>query len=234
MSPNKRRAEHNATVRFAVRIVTALVRAALALLTFGAIATQLGHELSKGPPIGFRLTNFFSFFTIESNVFAAAVLLAIVAPLSRSNAPRLAMLRGAAVLYMAVTGAVYSLLLSGSQEALQTTVPWVNVVLHYFMPAAIVCDWLAAPCPLPQRYAWILARWMVFPIAYVLFSLVRGRMTGWYPYPFLNPALHGAAGVAIVVTAIAVSSVFAGALVIWYAKLRLAPRPAAARQGLHR
>ncbi|MDQ3057292.1 MAG: Pr6Pr family membrane protein, partial [Pseudomonadota bacterium] len=31
----------------------------------------------------------------------------------------------------------------------------------------------------------------VFPATYLVYTLLRGMTTGWYPYPFLNPATAG-------------------------------------------
>jgi len=37
--------------------------------------------------------------------------------------------------------------------------------------------------------------WLLFPIVYAIYALVRGGLTGWYPYPFLNPDVSGASSV---------------------------------------
>ena len=44
--------------------------------------------------------------------------------------------------------------------------------------------------------------WVVFPMAYLAYSLVRGAITGWYPYPFLDPREHGYTGVLVVSAAV--------------------------------
>jgi hypothetical protein len=36
---------------------------------------------------------------------------------------------------------------------------------------------------------------LVYPVVYVAYSLIRGRLVGWYPYPFLNPATSGYTGI---------------------------------------
>jgi hypothetical protein len=35
---------------------------------------------------------------------------------------------------------------------------------------------------------------LIFPVLYLVYVLVRGNSIGWYPYPFLNPALVGGYG----------------------------------------
>ena len=114
---------------------TALVktyRTAIGLLGFSALVTEIAtlHERGK-----LELGNFFSYFTVGSNLFAAVVLIAGgLAPTPRGESMTFAMLRGAATLYLAITGIVFSLLLAGLEGVEFTAVPWDNIVLHYLMP----------------------------------------------------------------------------------------------------
>lgn len=51
-------------------------------------------------------------------------------------------------------------------------------------PLAVVCaDWLVDP---PRSYvAWGEAMsWLLFEIAYLAYTLVRGSIAHWYPYPY--------------------------------------------------
>ena len=164
-------------------------RIAFALLTFVTVIYQFIDRAGKGD---FNPVNFFSFFTIQSNLFAAVVLL--IAGLRHDDEGRGSLawdlVRGAATVYMATTGVVYGLLLSGYTDALQTPIPWVNNVLHRVMPLVLVVDYLLRPPVnhIPFRRALI---WMAFPLVWLAYTLVRGPIVGWYPYPFLNPANVG-------------------------------------------
>ena len=113
----------------------------------------------------------------------------------RPGWPALDGLRGAAVLYMAITGVVFALLLSGLKEELQLTEPAVDFIVHQLMPLVLVLDWLLDPPerPLPRR---LVAVWLIYPVAYGAYSLIRGAIVDWYPYPFLNVADIGYGGVA--------------------------------------
>lgn len=159
-------------------------RILFAALALAAVITQFVQSviILHRPPL-----NFFSYFTFQSNLFAAGVLawLAIF-PSRRSD-----WIRGAAVLYMLITGAVYNLLLAGLHAQLQTTIPWTNATLHTLMPVVLLFDWLIDPptARLPFRQA--LLRWMIYPYLWLAYTLVRGPLAGWYPYPFLNPAQPG-------------------------------------------
>ncbi|MDQ3524941.1 MAG: Pr6Pr family membrane protein [Chloroflexota bacterium] len=138
----------------------------------------------------FRPSNFFSFFTIQSNIFAAVVLLISGLGVAHFDERRWDLLRGAAVLYMFTTGVVYGLLLTGYQEALQTHIPWVDTTLHRAIPLIMVADWLLDPPGRPIRFRTGLL-WTLFPIAYLIYSLVRGSIVDWDPHPFLDPDLVG-------------------------------------------
>jgi ABC-type sugar transport system permease subunit len=202
----------------------AAYRIFFALLTLAAIIYQLFHSIDINPD--FRVGNFFSFFTIESNIFAAVVLLAFGLNLVGSPPSRTAeLVRGAAVLYMVTTGIVYGLLLSGYTDELQTATPWVNNVVHRIFPVVLLADWLIRPPAVRFSFREALV-WLTFPIAYLVYSLIRGPIVDWYPYPFLDPdEAGGYAGVAAVAIAIAVGAIVMTWLVTWVGNhLRLATR----------
>jgi hypothetical protein len=160
------------------------VRLALAGLALAAIAYELVRGL--GEP-HWSTTDYFSYFTELSNLFAVAVLLAGgLRPGARRSAT-FELLRGASVLYMLTTGIVYAVLLSGHHNA----IPWVNTVLHRVMPVAVALDWLIDPprVPLPARR--VVLSWMAFPLLYVAYTLVRGPLAHWYPYFFVDPREAG-------------------------------------------
>ncbi len=166
-------------------------RVAFALLTLVAIAVQLSRSTSSG----FSAANFFSFFTIESNLFAAGVLLwSASGDTNRRPVAGVDLVRGAAVLYMSITGVVYGVLLAGYQQELQTTLPWVDTVLHQLIPLVLVADWLIDPprARIVPRRALL---WLAYPLLYAAYSLLRGPFVHWYPYPFLDPARVGGYGI---------------------------------------
>jgi hypothetical protein len=100
-----------------------------------------------------------------------------------------------------VVGVVFSVLLRNVD--LGDLLPWVNFVLHYVMPVAVVLDWLLQP-PATRLEKKHLAMSLFFPLAYLVYVLVRGASIGWYPYPFLNPAnVGGYGGVALYAAGIA-------------------------------
>jgi hypothetical protein len=177
------------------------------LLGFSALITEIAVLVERGR---FIPENFFSFFTVESNLFASIILLVGAVMLQKKQSKQFVMLRGAATLYMVLTGIVFVVMLSGLQGVELTAVPWDNLVLHYIMPIAVAVDWLIdrPSVKIPFKQALI---WLVYPLVYMIYSLTRGAIVGWYPYPFLNPTTNGYIGIFIASLGIAVL----GAGAIW-------------------
>lgn len=179
-----------------------LARVGLALLGFSALVTEVATLVAQHR---FAAVNFFSFFTVEANTLAVISLLrsSYAMAAGRSTA-RLDFFRGAVALYMTTTILVFIVLLSNLPAAELTAVPWDNTVLHYIMPIVIILDWIFAQrtAPIPFRRALL---WLLFPLAYLVYSLVRGPIVHWYPYPFMNPDHNGY--IPVLVTSIVIAAV---------------------------
>jgi len=160
-----------------------LYRALAALAVLVAIAYQVGKSLEHG---GFSATDYFSYFTELSNLFAAAIFLYGAVGPAGTRSRTVELLRGAAVVYMLTTAIVYAVLLSGHAVAY----PWVNTVLHRMMPAVVALDWLIDP-PRVRLELRQTILWMSFPLVYVLYTLTRGAIVNWYPYFFVDPNRRG-------------------------------------------
>ena len=191
------------------RSIGSVLRLAMAAAVVAAIITQLANTVS----IGNSVVNFFSFFTIQSNIIGVVVvtIAALAGPAARSSV-WLSQLRGAATLYMGITGMIFSLLLSGAD--VQTPIPWVNSVLHYVFPLFIVIDWLVdrSVRPLSFRQGLI---FLAYPVAYGAYSLIRGPIVDWYPYPFLDPRVHGYLYVTVMMIFVAIVGLALAWLLCW-------------------
>ncbi len=157
---------------------TKLYRPILAAAGIAAIITDLIHGVTTIP--GFSVVNYFSFFTILSTLFTSIILLLTT---FKKDAP---LLRGAATLFMLITGIIYFLLLRN--EPIE--IAWVNAVFHYILPVMLLIDWLLNPpankIPFSKAFLWLL-----FPALFFLYSLTRGIFINWYPYPFMDVAEIG-------------------------------------------
>jgi hypothetical protein len=189
-------------------------RLASAALVLFAIVFQLGWLVNEG-----RLDplKFFAFFTIQSNLLGVAVFLTLVARGDRPRSLALELFRGAAVVYLTVTFVVVIAFLSGADVQLE--LQWVDFVVHKLFPVVVVLDWLLDPPTV--RLSWRTALlWLVYPLAWVTVTLVRGAADSWYPYPFLNPANGGYASVAVYFVTILVFFLVIGGAVVWLGNLR--------------
>lgn len=180
--------------RFNVSVTKANLTAAIRALGFALVCSaeiyligELGDE--------FNPANHFSYFTVLSNVFAALVLaIGVFRPVPDA-------VRGAAVLYLVVTGIVYATLLRGVDV---DSPAYANAILHLVMPILIVVEWMIGP-PRERISLRQAATWLAFPIAYLAYTLVRGPIVDWYPYPFLDPNDGGYGQVAVVSVGVAVA-----------------------------
>ena len=178
--------------------VSRVYRTVFALVGWFALALQYGLSLTgdsgKGPA---ELTlNFFSYFTVLMNVIVA---LALTGPalLPNSALGRWTAsegVRAAVAMYIAVVGLTYHFLLSHVWDP-QGWLFVANGLLHYVMPIAFVIDWLAFT---PKgRLRWLDAvKWLALPLVYVVWTLIHGYASNWWPYwfmdvPTLGPAKTG-------------------------------------------
>lgn len=216
-----------------MRQVFGVLRLLAAAAIVVAIAGQFAQSWSMVPDRGTFIVNFFSFFTILSNALAALALLAgaWLSVTRRVDPEAYQLIRACVVTYMATTFVVYNLLLREISLDQATTVPWSNEILHVWAPLYLVVDWLLAPGRRPIEWGrlWTIA---IFPIVWAVYSMIRGAVVGWYPYPFLDPNIEpgvGYGGVAVYIIAIAAFILLVGAGIIAVSRTPWPYRPAGAR-----
>lgn len=201
-----------------MRRVFGVLRLAAAAAIIVAIVGQFAKSLSMVPDPGFFVVNFFSFFTILSNALAALTLLAAAWFAFRStvDSDGFTLVRVSVTTYMTTTLVVYNTLLRDISLDQATTLPWSNEILHVWGPLYVLLDWVFAPGRRLVRWRrlWTVA---VFPLAWAAYTMLRGAIVGWYPYPFLDPAIKpgvGYDGVLVYIVAIAAFILLVGAGVI--------------------
>ncbi|MFL6024050.1 MAG: Pr6Pr family membrane protein [Marmoricola sp.] len=206
------------------------------LLTFVVATAALGLQLvlvlqghnvldeHNRPDAGTRLVRFWSYLTIWGNVLVAGSALALA--LDRPPVSRVARaLRLDAVVLIAVIGIVHFFFLRPLLE-LHGTDYLADKLLHMVVPVLGVLGWLLFG-PRGRAAFSDLPRFLVVPVAWLAYTLVRGEIVEWYPYPFTDVNEHGYAvvllnclGVAVLTTAF-----FAGA--VWLDARLSRSRPAA-------
>lgn len=185
----------------------------LAVAVLGAVAL-LWIPLRASGSATFSLGNYFSYFTVQSNILGVLVLL--IGGVLDPRSPRWQAVRGAVTLYLLITGVIYAVLLAGIDVML--TDKWVNDTMHRVLPIVLVADWILVSARLRVSPALIVG-WLAYPIVYCGYSLIRGELVHWYPYPFLDPRgqgypslLIGVVILAVVITMMAIAVAWLGAV----------------------
>ena len=185
-----------------------------AVVTWAALALQLVLIIRGGvvldetspPALGTRLIRFISYFTILTNLLVAVTTTTLA--LGQTVAPRWwRVLRLNAVVGITVTGLVHWFLLrplldlSGADYV-------ADKLLHVVVPLLAVVGWVVFG-PRGKAERSLLLPSLIYPVGWLIYTLVRGAVANWYPYPFLDVRLHGypaallaCAGVAVLLIAL--------------------------------
>lgn len=183
-----------------------------------------------------RFFDWISYFTIWSNIVVAVVLTALTvrpALFARTDATGAIWraLRLDSVVMIVVTGVVYNLLLAqGGKSGLDAVS---NTLLHVAVPIVTLIVWIIAG-PRDLIRGSTLGLFLIVPLVWAAFALIRGQAVGAYPYPFLDVATNGWASVlAFLVVIIVVALVLA--VILWAIDAGLAwtMRPRASAAPVH-
>jgi len=166
------------------------VRVGVAVAAWTGVLLQLGLSLhtaaEDGQTWGMGLVMYFGYFTVFTNWFVALVCtLPSLAwksrPLAWLYRPSVA---GCATTAILLVGIVYHFLLRevwGSQG-----LQWVaDLILHYVVPAGALAWWWLQTRDAALDWSMPL-RWCSYPFIYLGYVMIRGEITGIYPYPFIE------------------------------------------------
>ena len=137
------------------------------------------------------ILRFFSFFTIDTNILAALCFTFIFL---RGNSGvssffTKATTITAVTIYITIVGIVYHVLLrlTWDPEGLQKIV---DELLHSVIPSIFILFWVFFT-PI-EGLKWKNAfSWLLYPIAFVLYTIIHGAITKFYPYMFVDVTRHG-------------------------------------------
>jgi len=129
---------------------------------------------------------FFSYFTILSNT-----LVVVYFTVMWLKKPSLLLLRlqkpgilTAVTLYISIVGLVYQLVLRNlwSPTGMQKLV---DELLHSVMPLFVIVFWYLYENH--KTTSWkSFPKWLIFPSLYLVYILIRGHFSNYYPYPFMD------------------------------------------------
>ncbi len=171
------------------------VAMAIALLAWYGLLLQLYVVIvtarSTGAPVATAIVNYFSYFTITTNLLLAMVLTLALQPEASALHRFCARptVQSAIAVFIAIVGIVYSIALRHvwDPEGLQKIA---DVVLHDAAPVLYVLYWLLFVRKDELQFRDVPA-WLAYPAIYTVYSMIRGALTGRYPYHFLDAAVLG-------------------------------------------
>ena len=200
--------------------------AGAALIAWGAVLLQfylsLRLAVANGKGVGWGVVIYFGYFTILTNLLVALALsVPLVIP---ASAPARFFARPgvatAIVAAITLVGAAYFILLrkAWNPQGWQLAA---DVALHYVTPLLFLLYWWFA---VPKRgLGWgAIPKWTVYPIGYFVYLLLRGSLTGLYPYPFIDVSTLGYGRALLNALGVLIGFVAVAALLVGAARLQSA------------
>lgn len=164
----------------------------LVFLAWFALIFQFYVHINSGAAAKTELSiRFFSYFTIDSNLLVALCSTSILFFQSTSvgrffSKPQVIT---AISVYIIVVALIYNVIL----RFLWVFQGWsmiLNELLHVVVPLLFLVYWIyfVPKQQLQWKNIWL---WLIYPLIYTIFVLIRGSYSGFYPYPFLNVTKFG-------------------------------------------
>ena len=191
-----------------------------ALIAWFAVGTQfllmLENRVASVPE---TIVRFFSFFTILTNLLVAIY---FTSQSFQGNKYSAGFINQPGVLtsvtvYITIVGLVYQILLrhiwqpTGLQKI-------VDELLHSAIPLLVIIYWYLFENKSKVHYRQVF-KWLIYPLVYLFYILVRGSFSGFYPYPFVDVRNLGVQKVLINSTWLVILFAVVSLLFVWIGKL---------------
>lgn len=201
-------------------VVTFLIASGAVLLQFVLILrghqhlgdTEPGIEIAGQPSLGTRIVRFASYLTIWSNVLSAVIAATLAIKPDRAGRVWRA-LRLDAVVIVFGGGIVHFFFLRPLLN-LHGADMLADKLLHMVVPLVVMIGWLVFG-PRGRAARRDVAGFLVLPLVWMAYTLVRGAFVEWYPYPFIDVHLHGYAYVGGTSVGVAALLLGLAALLAW-------------------
>lgn len=163
---------------------------ATAMVAWAAVLVQLvmsvRHGLATGDSFPRAVIDYFSYFTVLTNILVALVLtVPWVAPESLAGrwlaGPHVTAMTASAII---IVGLTYHFVLSGDYRPAGIEYA-TDIGLHYIVPTLFTLYWVLVAPKSGLRYAH-LPYFAIYPCGYLTFLVARGAMVGEYPYFFVD------------------------------------------------
>ncbi len=133
-------------------------------------------------PVG-RVVNMFCFFTVQSNVIVG-ITTGLLAVRPERDSTVFAVFRLIGLVAITVTFVVFHVALASLQD-LQGAAALTDFLFHTLVPLLAIAGWIAFG---PRGIvSWrVAALTLLFPVLWGIFTLIRGPIVDFYPYPFID------------------------------------------------
>ncbi|HEX4958333.1 MAG TPA: Pr6Pr family membrane protein [Lacibacter sp.] len=163
-----------------------LFQITIAIITWLMLLLQFYLQIAnRTTSIPEAIIRYFSYFTILTNLLVAISFTSLLLPGSRwhSFVSRNTVLT-AITLYILIVGLVYNLVLRSqwnpqglqlvADNGLHTITPLLTLIYWFVYVSAKNIKWYQT------------APWLIYPFAYLIYALIRGSFSHFYPYFFIN------------------------------------------------
>lgn len=161
--------------------------------------------------IGEATIRFFSYFTILTNSLVAFYFSYISLSKKTENTDLKQLT--AITVYITVVGLVYQLLLRHTWSPTGTQ-KIVDELLHSINPVLVILFWFIKRKEGQLNYKNLLI-WLVYPLIYLFYVLIRGSFSGFYPYPFIDASILGTTAIMLNSFGITFLFVITSLIFIW-------------------
>ena len=181
------------------------------LIGVGLVGSVIWQVTDRIANDNFRPFEYFAYFSIVTAIFAGLLLITtsfgLMLKIEDTKWVEIARLCFAVALI--VVGVVYhALLADAANDVRDGNYVWPvlpNEIIHTYAPILAAIEYLISVKAFRIRlraFIWT----VVFPLTWLVLSIIRGSATNWWPYWFINP--NGEAGVGGMLTYMAAISVF--------------------------
>ena len=191
----------------------------IAIIGWFALILQFYLITRKTALTGFStgklVTNYFSYFTILSNIFAiVSITVQLMAPSGKlGKFFSGSSVQSAIALYIAIVGIVYNTVL----RFVWDFEGWdrvANELLHVVVPVLYFIYWYLYVPKGTLKWKQSIV-WLIFPLIYIIYSLIRGPIADWYPYFFINVKQLGYSTAYTYMFFVFVAFLVVGLLIVW-------------------
>ena len=174
------------------KISTRVVALIGAIIGWYGVITQFYLIIEdRVAPVPETIFRFFGYFTIDTNILVALCFTFIF--LNRKSRLGVFFTKASTItaltVYMIIVGIVYNIILRLTWDP-KGLAMIVDEILHVVMPIYLILFWVIVTPTNELKWKNAFA-WLIYPLVYMLYAVVLGAITGFYPYNFVNVTRHG-------------------------------------------